>query len=133
MPYKDSTKQLRYQRTWIQGRRKAVISLLGDECQQCGSTQRLEVHHRVPDHKITHRFYSRSWPRIEAEIVKCDLLCVDCHAIPTKEFLRRKALAQPRDAHGFVRVDPATASVPRMGPGVAESNRREEVARVAVT
>jgi hypothetical protein len=54
-------------------------------CSRCGEADPacLQFHHRDPDTKdrTISRMYGRtwSWPRIEAEIAKCDVLCANCH------------------------------------------------------
>lgn len=54
-------------------------------CQRCGYNrcwQALTFHHRDPS---TKKFsisgaHSRSWSSIKEEILKCDLVCANCHA-----------------------------------------------------
>lgn len=64
--------------------RKRVSELkriLGGACGRCGSTTRLEFHHRNPIEKhfdITSEF-DRPWETLVEEARKCDLLCHDCH------------------------------------------------------
>jgi 5-methylcytosine-specific restriction endonuclease McrA len=119
VPYKDLTLQHEYQRQWIAARRAKAISDRGGRCTDCGATERLEFHHRDPAEKISHRIYSWAWPKIEAELAKCELLCSACHLEQTIPFSRAKALAQPRNEYGFIRV-------PRMAPGLATSHGREK-------
>lgn len=131
MPYKHHERQTEYQRHWMASRRQAVLDHFGNACQRCGNAERrLEIHHRNPAEKVSHKFYNWAWNRIYPELAKCELLCSDCHMTHTREFLREKALLQPRDPHGgFVRLP---VIVPRIGPGVAVSHaRREEITNVA--
>jgi 5-methylcytosine-specific restriction endonuclease McrA len=47
---------------------------------QCGETERpFEIDHIDPKTKVSHRIWSWSAERREAELAKCQLLCVDCH------------------------------------------------------
>jgi hypothetical protein len=67
-----------YQREWIAARRATWFS--GKTCRDCGRTDGLELHHNDPDAKVSHRIWSWSWARIEAETAKCSTLCEACHA-----------------------------------------------------
>lgn len=60
---------------------EAVKSSRGNACHDCGSTEKLEWHHRDP---TTKRFHiganlRLSVSTIESELAKCDLLCRSCH------------------------------------------------------
>jgi hypothetical protein len=60
---------------------KARRAYLADKsCQLCGSTDRLQFHHRDPTDRTTDVRFSLSDERLVAEIAKCDLLCKECHA-----------------------------------------------------
>ncbi len=48
-------------------------------CKLCGSTNRLEIHHRNPEDKVSHRIWSLCDARRSAELSKCDVLCWSCH------------------------------------------------------
>lgn len=76
MPYKDKNKIREYQRDWVMSRRLTYIQKLGGKCISCGSTDKLEFHHRNRQEKFSHRIWS--W-KIELELSKCDLLCSKCH------------------------------------------------------
>ena len=59
-----------------------AIAYLGGRCVNCGSTNDLQFDHREPGTRrfsITERIGGR-WSTIEAELVKCQLLCFECHA-----------------------------------------------------
>lgn len=77
MPYKDPLQRKEYQRKWCAARRAAYIA--GKVCAMCGGDRSLEFHHRNPDEKISHRIWSWSTVRLEAELAKCDVLCRSCH------------------------------------------------------
>jgi len=77
MPYKDINKQREYQRRWLRRRRESFLA--DKKCERCNKTSNLELHHRDPDKKISHRVWGWSDKRREKELEKCDTLCVDCH------------------------------------------------------
>lgn len=77
MPYKNKDIQREYQRNWIAKRRAQYLR--GKNCTKCGSVNALEFHHKNPDNKITHRFWSWRKDRLEAELAKCEVLCARCH------------------------------------------------------
>ena len=66
------------------------------KCCKCGSTDSLEFDHIDPAQKFTHRIFSLSHDRIQAELGKCQLLCKDCHVEKTNSDLYK-----PR-VHGTV-------------------------------
>jgi len=68
----------------IQTKRRAV-ELLGGACALCGYNRcmaALTFHHRDPEKKdfIIAHAYNRSWETVAAELLKCVLLCQNCHA-----------------------------------------------------
>lgn len=63
-------------------RRSALLSLHGDKCKECGSTESLEFNHRDRESKLfilSGCHLDKSWQKILAESEKCDLLCASCH------------------------------------------------------
>lgn len=77
MPYADPDAQAAYQREWIARRRSDWFA---DKCcARCGSTDGLELDHEDPRKKITHRIWSWSQARRDAELAKCRVLCGDHH------------------------------------------------------
>lgn len=48
-------------------------------CVKCGSDENLEVDHIDPSEKTSHRIWSWSDERREAELKKCQVLCRECH------------------------------------------------------
>ena len=88
MPYKDTEQQREYQRLWILQRRNEHIQKNGP-CTKCLSCIGLEIHHKNPKEKITHRIWSWSKVRREKELAKCEILCHDCHKKETQKFLRK--------------------------------------------
>lgn len=79
MSFKDKDKQREYQRNWIAARRVEYIKLRGGVCCKCSSAVDLEFHHRDRMTKLDHKIWSWSISRLEAELMKCDLLCRECH------------------------------------------------------
>jgi len=79
MVWKDKTKKAEYQRERVRSRRLEYATKLGGKCAKCGSTNQLEFDHIDPLTKISPKIWSWSIERIEAEILKCQLLCRSCH------------------------------------------------------
>ena len=71
MPYADHDVQKAKQRGYYHDRRNAAIAERGGKCERCRSTDHLEFHHRDPDDKWTHRFWSLRAEIREAELAKC--------------------------------------------------------------
>lgn len=74
MPAKD---QRKYQREWIAKRRNDWF--IDKICVDCGSKENLELHHKNPKTKYTHRIWSWSLERREKELSKCVVKCHNCH------------------------------------------------------
>ena len=77
MPYKDKTKRREYQKLWVRKRRLEFFG--GKHCKECGSTNKLQLHHKNPKEKIAHHIWSWSKERRDKEIAKCIVLCQKCH------------------------------------------------------
>jgi hypothetical protein len=77
VPYKDPEQQREYQRQWVAARRAAWFE--GKACELCGSTEGLQLDHRDPATKVSHRIWAWSKARREAELVKCRVLCGPHH------------------------------------------------------
>lgn len=82
MPYVDHNVQRGYQNAWIKQRRERWLAEHGP-CVSCGSWDELEVDHRDPERKLTHRVWSWSESRRLAELAKCQVLCRSCHRAKT--------------------------------------------------
>ncbi len=67
-------------RRWIK-RRAAAVATLGGKCAVCGATKNLEFDHVDPATKVATiaKASSFSQVRFDAEVAKCQLLCVDHH------------------------------------------------------
>lgn len=77
MPYKDKKRQLEYQKNWIKKRREDFFK--DKICEKCGSSYKLELHHKNPKEKETHKIWSWSKEKREAELKKCVVWCEKCH------------------------------------------------------
>ena len=66
-----------YQRDWMRSRRAAYFA--GKHCAICGSDDGLEIHHLNKADKESHKIWSWSDKRREAELAKCIVLCRSCH------------------------------------------------------
>lgn len=87
-------------------RRAKAIDLLGGECVECGSTDRLEFDHIKNDredykHMLGHLLGSCTWKRIVEELKKCQLLCHACHLI--KSHVERGHLIGANVIHGIAK------------------------------
>lgn len=51
----------------------------GKSCAHCAATERLELDHVNPADKSDHRIWTWSESRRNAELAKCQVLCVSCH------------------------------------------------------
>ena len=78
MPYSDREAQREYQREWWTRRRREWIEEHGP-CVDCNGSVDLEVDHDDASAKVTHRVWSWSAKRREAELAKCVVRCHACH------------------------------------------------------
>ena len=62
-------------------RRAKALAYMGGECVACGTTDGLEFDHINPSEKMFDiaSLITASWSRLEAELLKCQLLCKKCH------------------------------------------------------
>lgn len=77
MPYRDADKQREYQRRWKAERRARWFA--DKTCEWCQGSDQLELHHREPGEKVSHKLWSWSEQRRAAELEKCVVLCRPCH------------------------------------------------------
>ena len=68
-------------------RKTALVMRFGGKCSSCGYRRNLAAlnwHHRIPGEKVfqldLRTLSNRGSAAIEAELLKCDLLCANCHA-----------------------------------------------------
>jgi hypothetical protein len=88
MPYRDPVMQRDFQKEWIAARRVGWLAENGP-CALCGSRRNLEVDHVDPEKKVSHRVWSWSKERRDAELAKCQVLCGRCHKKKSVEYQRR--------------------------------------------
>ena len=77
MPYSDRAVKRQYDLDRYHARRDAFFG--GKRCAQCGTDDGLELHHPNKADKVSHRVWSWSRARREAELAKCVVLCGWCH------------------------------------------------------
>jgi hypothetical protein len=85
MPYKDPEKSKTYKRLWMNKRRDVWVAYMGGKCVSCGSVERLEFDHidRSTKNYEPRMLWSRKLETILEELVKCQLLCHECHQLKT--------------------------------------------------
>jgi transcription elongation factor Elf1 len=82
-----------------ENRRQVLLYLAAHPCVDCGNENAvtLEFDHRDPAEKLTEvsrLIVNRRWPRVLAEIEKCDVRCINCHRRKTgREFGWAKVVA----------------------------------------
>ena len=81
MPYLDNEAKKEYQRNWYAKRRSDWFK--GKVCVDFGSLESLELDHRDPTAKVSHRIWSWTLIRITEETAKCDVRCSLCHHVKT--------------------------------------------------
>jgi hypothetical protein len=64
-----------------------LVGYKGGKCIRCGYKKKVAAafsfHHRDPSTKqfaLSRAFFGKAWNELKAEVDKCDLLCVRCHA-----------------------------------------------------
>lgn len=85
MPIKDMA---RYMADRRKHNRQRSIIFLGGKCQRCGSVHNLEIDHINRKDKcftLSGKGLDFTWNKIEAELVKCQLLCQNCHLVKSYE------------------------------------------------
>lgn len=82
MPYADPAAQSRYQREWMAQRRDGWFA--DKVCAWCGDPDDLELDHLDSAEKVSHRIWSWSRERREAELERCQPLCHYCHKLKTQ-------------------------------------------------
>lgn len=82
MTYKDKETQREYQRLWMAQRRQQWFDENGP-CVDCKSWKDLELDHVNSSTKVSHRVWSWSKARRDAELEKCVVRCNNCHVVKT--------------------------------------------------
>lgn len=121
MPYRDPVAKSRWQSDLYRTRREAWFA--GKACARCGATADLELDHRDPSLKVSHRIWFWNDERRAAELAKCQVLCRTCHAGKTDaerakdDSIERAiagALRATINAHGPVTLENMTSAVKRV-------------------
>lgn len=70
-----------YMKRRYKERRAKAIEILGGKCVKCGSTENLQFDHTDPKTKgiPISKMWSSSAKNFARELIKCQLLCDDCH------------------------------------------------------
>lgn len=89
VPHKDPAVYAAYQRRYQNARQHKLkadwIHSQGGKCAKCGSKDKLEVDHKDRTSKESHRIWSWSAARRVIELLKCWVLCHECHLTKTME------------------------------------------------
>lgn len=90
-----------YMKNRYKKRREEALSFLGGKCVECGKLERLEFDHINPeDKKFTiAEIWTHSKEKFWKEIVKCQLLCKDCH---NKKTQRENGKQVAKGKHGTI-------------------------------
>jgi hypothetical protein len=90
---------------------------------ECGSWDNLELHHKNPEEKVTHRVWTWAEDRRLKELAKCVAVCVDCHDRLTLEWIRSTITHCPQ-GHAYTEdnLDPQT--------GKRKNDRKCKICRV---
>lgn len=84
----DNEYMRQYMSSRYKRRKQQAIQQLGGQCVRCGSTSSLHFDHIDPSSKlftIGKELDSCSEKRLQEELAKCQLLCLDCYKIKSKE------------------------------------------------
>ena len=79
---RDKEKQHAAQHRWYEEvvkPRKAKWFEENGPCKKCGGEENLELHHKDPTQKESHRIWSWKAERRLVELAKCIVLCSECH------------------------------------------------------
>jgi hypothetical protein len=82
MPFADREQKNKYQRDLVAQRRAEWFAANGP-CVDCGTWENLRVDHVDATTKVTHRVFTWSATRREAELAKCAVRCHPCHVVKT--------------------------------------------------
>jgi len=106
MPHTDPERKRQYQRAWKAKRREEWINTNGP-CVDCGTWEDLQVDHVNAADKATHRVFSWSAPRREAELAKCVVRCRPCHVAKTYRCGELPPTCGPGERNGNARFSEA--------------------------
>ena len=95
MPLATKEAQREYQRIWMRNRREEFFK--DKVCSECGSREKLVLHHVDKSRKKDHKIWSWRKDRRERELKKCIVLCDKCHcelhAAEQRKFIHGTATA----------------------------------------
>lgn len=87
-------------RIWKAQRRLKWMSQLG-ACVECASQESIELHHKDPTLKVSHKIWSWREDKLRTELAKCVPLCHSCHL---KETARQRRESTPHGSLHKYRV-----------------------------
>lgn len=82
----------RYNRAWQRARKRRIFHLLGNECVECGATEKLQLDHKINKGKRVATIWQRAWSVVEKELPKLQLLCEPCHIAKTRAEVKQRNL-----------------------------------------
>lgn len=87
--HRNRSSRYEFRTRWSKGRKRSVIYMSGGKCTSCGieydgkNACIFQFHHRDPPTKETmlslSHLVNQSWSRSLEELLKCDLVCANCH------------------------------------------------------
>src|SRR5262245_61912878 len=94
-----------HQKRWQARRLAWVEEQKGTRCSRCGGefpASRLHFHHRDPSTRLFMLSQPRAQARQEAEIAKCDVVCISCHSSLRRasQWVRQKEVQMPQTLIG---------------------------------
>lgn len=98
MPYNTAEKKRAWGRRRYWRNRSAWLAENGP-CVKCGASGELDVDHIDPEQKISNRVWSWGKARRLAELAKCQVLCVKCHAEKTAKERMQRTMAAGRTVY----------------------------------
>jgi hypothetical protein len=84
--------------------RQEMINFLGGKCNHCGRVENLEFDHvnwREKSFPVSKLWSIKDLPKVYNELMKCQLLCYDCHKLKSRKDLS-EINAEPKFTHGTV-------------------------------
>lgn len=88
------TKETEEQQRYLKKRRRKCLSFLGNKCIRCGALDNLEFDHiyrEIKEFDISQGIAKHlKWEKLVKELMKCQLLCKNCHNLKTIKDLGNK-------------------------------------------
>ena len=99
---KDRNYHREYSKNYYHLRKCKLITKLGGRCKVCGSTENLEFDHISAEHKdfSIGKLLNHSKQVVDEELMKCQLLCHNCHLQKSKNDLSRKLSGKNNPFYG---------------------------------